>query len=55
MAIPKGFVEEVLGISFRARHKGNLEATNSFENPIIHRQVHGDKVYKPLNRSLWNQ
>ncbi|MDN3016120.1 hypothetical protein PH210_07845 [Paenibacillus sp. BSR1-1] len=55
MATPNGFIQEILGISFRARHKRNQEPKNSFENPIIHKQINGEKVYHPLNRSLWNE
>jgi hypothetical protein len=55
MSIPKGYVEEILGLSFRARQKENMDRPNPFANPIIHRQIRGDRVYKPLNRGLWNQ
>lgn len=56
MGIVKGNVEEILGLSVRARHKESLEVRpNQFSNPIIHRQIRGDKVYQPLNKSLWSQ
>lgn len=55
MSIPKGYLEDVLGISLRARPYRELgENHDSFRSPIIHRQIHGDKVYVPLNRNLWN-
>jgi hypothetical protein len=56
MGIVKGNVEEILGLSVRARHKESLDVRPSqFSNPIIHRQIRGDKVYQPLNKSLWSQ
>jgi hypothetical protein len=54
MSVPKGYLEEILGISFRARHKEIYENRDQFINPIIHRQVQGNEVYVPLNRKLWN-
>jgi hypothetical protein len=54
MTIPKGYLEEVLGISLRARPNGEIRGTKElFQNPIIHKQIHGDKVFVPLNRELW--
>ncbi|MCL6572667.1 MAG: hypothetical protein K6T88_13435 [Bacillus sp. (in: Bacteria)] len=53
MSIPKGYIEEILGMSFRARHKEDIDSTDQFINPIIHRQIHGNKVYIPLR--LWNE
>jgi hypothetical protein len=55
MTIPKGYLEEVLGISLRARpYRETREANEPFNNPIIHKQIHGDKVYVPLNREFWS-
>lgn len=47
----------VFGVNSRARHKKEVDCLDrSFENPIIHRQIHGDKVYVPLNlEKIWNQ
>jgi hypothetical protein len=54
MSVPTGNLEEILGISFRARHKEIDETKDPFIKPIIHRQVKGNVVYVPLNRELWN-
>jgi hypothetical protein len=38
----------------RKRNMSN-EREHSFTNPIIHREIHGDKVYVPLNMErVWN-
>lgn len=53
----KDYNEMVLGQKPRARQKnffGSLE--ESFKNPIIHKEIHGEKVYVPLNLSrIWNR
>ncbi|WP_180271288.1 hypothetical protein [Fredinandcohnia onubensis] len=53
----KDYSEMVLGQKPRARQKnffGNLEG--SFKNPIIHREIHGEKVYVPLDLSrIWDR
>jgi hypothetical protein len=49
---------DLLGIKPRARRKtmSHHKLEECFENPIIHRQIHGEKVYVPLQISrLWNQ
>lgn len=45
------------GISPRARYKKEVDRLEHlFNNPIIHRQIHGDIVYVPLNiERIWNQ
>ncbi|KOP81547.1 hypothetical protein [Cytobacillus solani] len=45
------------GVSPRARHKKGVDSMEHlFRNPIIHRQIHGDTVYVPLNIDrIWNQ
>ncbi|WP_066309872.1 hypothetical protein [Bacillus sp. FJAT-29814] len=44
-------LESLLGVRTRARRKvgrsGSLE--DFFEDPIIHKEIHGGKVYVPLN------
>lgn len=49
-------IEHVLGTRVRAKHKESLESLNQcFANPIIHKEIHGDKVYVPLNLNrVWN-
>ncbi len=53
----KDYSEMVLGPKPRARQKnffGSLE--DSFKNPIIHKEIHRDKVYVPLDLSrVWDR
>lgn len=46
-----------MGLDLRARHKYEREQMDqSFENLIIHKEIHGDKVYVLLNlERVWNQ
>jgi hypothetical protein len=51
-------LDKLLGVSKRARHKTNrsLYLEKYFEEPIIHREIHGDRVYVPLNLNrVWNE
>ncbi|MCQ6282614.1 hypothetical protein [Bacillus sp. EB600] len=51
-------LEDLLGAKTIARHrkKPNYYLEEQFENPIIHQQVYGNKVYVPLNIDrTWNQ
>lgn len=51
-------MEKLLGVRKRARHKwsGIGSAAEHFEDPIIHKEIHGEKVYVPLNLNrLWNE
>jgi hypothetical protein len=49
--------ENLLVVNQRARHKNEDGRLGQyFNNPIIHRQIHGDKIYVPLNLDkVWNQ
>ncbi|MCM3570926.1 hypothetical protein [Neobacillus mesonae] len=49
--------ENLMGLDLRARHKYEREQMDqSFENLIIHKEIHGDKVYVLLNlERVWNQ
>ncbi|MRX56609.1 hypothetical protein [Metabacillus idriensis] len=49
--------ENLFGVIKRARLKKEIENLGQyFENPIIHREIHGDKIYVPLNLDrVWNQ
>lgn len=49
--------ENILGTKPRARHKELMDSLDqSFANPIIHREIHGDKVYVPLDLNrVWNR
>ncbi|SEN96469.1 hypothetical protein SAMN05192533_13214 [Mesobacillus persicus] len=49
----KKHIEEILGMSFRARHKEVKDTEDSFPNLIIHQQIQGDEIYTPLNTNLW--
>lgn len=50
-------IERVLGAEVRAKHKEyfyNLD--EHFKNPIIHKEIHGDKVYVPLDLNrIWGK
>jgi hypothetical protein len=51
-------VDELYGASNRARHKNskNLNLETYFEEPIIHKEIQGDRVYVPLNLNrAWNK
>ncbi|WP_274854648.1 hypothetical protein [Bacillus methanolicus] len=50
-------IKKILGVNVRARHKKESnDLDRYFLNPIIHRQIHGDKVYVPLNLDrIWNR
>jgi hypothetical protein len=53
----KDYNEFTLGPKPRARHKEiNKMMNECFENPIIHREIQGDKIYVPLNLSrIWSK
>jgi hypothetical protein len=49
---------EIIGVKAIARHKAkpNHHLEEQFENPIIYKQIKGDKVYVSLNLNrAWNQ
>jgi hypothetical protein len=51
-------VDEMYGASKRARHKSskNLNLEMYFEEPIIHKEIQGDRVYVPLDLNrAWNK
>jgi len=50
--------EKLLGVHHRARHKvcGTPSLESYFEEPIIHREIQGERVYVPLNLiRVWNE
>ncbi|WP_251555545.1 hypothetical protein [Neobacillus muris] len=49
--------EHVLGTKTRAKRKELMDSLEqSFSNPIIHREIHGDKVYVPLDLNrVWDR
>lgn len=54
----KDYTENILGTKPRARHKKIIEnyLDESFTNPIIHKEIHGDKIYVPLDLNrVWNR
>lgn len=53
----KDYIEIVLGSKPRARRKNIYESLErSFKNPIIHKEIHGDKIYVPLDLNrIWNR
>lgn len=49
-------LESILGVNVKARKKTEENNTDPFSYLLLHRQIHGDKIYVPLNISkLWNQ
>ncbi|UAL53092.1 hypothetical protein [Metabacillus dongyingensis] len=50
-------LENILGVHRKARRKNQMYyLENSFKNPIVHREINGDKIYVPLNMErVWNQ
>ncbi|WP_187360392.1 C2 domain-containing protein [Priestia megaterium] len=49
-------LEKLLGADLKARHKKGVVDLDQYVNLIIHKQIHGDKVYFPLNLDrVWNQ
>ncbi|MED3561219.1 hypothetical protein [Bacillus xiapuensis] len=49
-------LEKLRGVHKRARHKvsGKHNLDKYFENPIIHREIQGDRIYVPLNlEKVW--
>lgn len=52
-------LDNLIGVDHRARHKhkNTVDRLDQyFENPIIHREINGDKIYVPLNLDrVWNQ
>jgi len=54
----KDFIDNILGTNIKARHKGLNKSFDdqSFTNLIIHREIHGGKVYVPLDlNKIWNR
>lgn len=44
----------VYGVDTRARPRNSEKGRNSFERPLIHQQITGNKVYVPLDtKRLW--
>jgi hypothetical protein len=50
-------LDNLLGVTSRSRRKNKVDQLEKrFEKPIIHKQIHGDKVYVPLNiERVWNE
>ncbi len=50
--------DKLLGAKKRARPKANrsLQLEQYFEEPIIHKEIQGDRVFVPLNLiRVWNK
>jgi hypothetical protein len=50
-------VESIFGVDVRIRHKENIEENleRYFLNPIMHKQIHGDEIYVPLDLDrIWS-
>ncbi len=46
--------EKLIGAPKRARHR--LNESQTFEDPIIHREIQGERIYVPLNlNKIWNE
>jgi hypothetical protein len=58
MKISDQSFDQLLGTRKRVRHKTNtsLSLEQYFEEPIIHREIQGDRVYVPLDLNrAWNK
>jgi hypothetical protein len=58
MKFSKVNLADFFGGNVRARRKTRVDhcCDSNFENPIIHRQIQGEKIYVPLNLGrAWNQ
>jgi hypothetical protein len=58
MKFSKVKLGDFFGGHVRARRKVRKDQPleSDFESPIIHRQIHGEKIYVPLNLGrVWNQ
>ncbi|MEH7082268.1 hypothetical protein V7139_05980 [Neobacillus drentensis] len=58
MKMSKVNLADFFGGNVRARRKMRKEPCfdTNFKNPIVHKQIHGEKVYVPLNIGrVWNQ
>ncbi|MBT2602030.1 hypothetical protein J7E55_03000 [Bacillus sp. ISL-53] len=54
MRLPEDF-RNFLGIN-PARHKKEELSDSYFPNLIIHKEIHGDKVFVPLDlKKIWNR
>ncbi|USK29416.1 hypothetical protein LIT32_04645 [Bacillus sp. CMF21] len=43
-------LENILGVHRKARRKNQMYyLENSYKNPIVHREINGDKIYVPLD------
>ena len=52
------YIKTVLGTHSRARRQEwvNSRLDDYFLNPLIHREIHGDKIYVPLDLDrIWNK
>ena len=53
----KDFFETISGAKPRARYKQiNKNLNQYFSNPIIHKEIHGEKIYVALDLDrIWNR
>ena len=52
------YIKNVLGTNSRARRKElfNNRLDTNFLNPILHKEIHGDEIYVPLDLNrIWNK
>ncbi|WP_198510343.1 hypothetical protein [Bacillus solitudinis] len=46
--------EKIMTYSIARAKQEKYDVKDLFKNPIFHREIHGDKVYIPLNKErLW--
>jgi hypothetical protein len=58
MKFSRESLDNLVGVNPRARRKNKVDRCMNqyFKDPIIHRQIHGDKIYVPLHLDkVWNQ
>ncbi|MEH7413774.1 hypothetical protein V7266_00610 [Neobacillus drentensis] len=58
MKFSKQSLDTLLGVHRIARHKTRRKPSleEYFENPIIHKEIQGERVFVPLNMDrVWNE
>ncbi|MBT2657870.1 hypothetical protein J7E81_21955 [Bacillus sp. ISL-18] len=58
MKFSKQSLDTLLGVHRIVRHRGSKKRSleDYFENPIIHKEIQGDRVFVPLSLDrVWNE
>ncbi|KKB34277.1 hypothetical protein [Bacillus thermotolerans] len=56
MNLQREYVKKLIGLNSTVRRKEEGYTIEQFSNPLIHRQIHGNEVYVPLDlQKLWGK